>query len=158
MYVTISKQNNEEMASRLQGIILRNYESRNAYGKAVDLAVSSYLKSYFRRKCVNGKRFDRSLNREVSIAFLESQPTAWHQNHTDPWMDAEGLLCSVDDASMLKVAIAGDRAAVSEYNEVLEGRLFPFEIHHLIRKHKMRIEVDLYKFKKMGDLGRLKIY
>lgn len=85
------------------------------------------------------------------MAFPESRPTTWSENHTGPWIDTEALLCSTDDASMLKAAIAGDWAAVSDYTDMLEESLLPFDIYHLIRKHKMRIEVDLHKFKRIED-------
>jgi hypothetical protein len=152
MHVTTFSEENWEMADRLHGIILKNKETQNEYCRAINLVTSKELKSYFQSKCDKLKRFDGSLVHEVSVAFPQILPIVRSKNYTGTWMSTDSINNSADEASMLKVSIQCDKAAVGEYADLLERYLLPFDIYHLIRKHKMFIEVDLYKFKKMEDL------
>jgi|GEM_PF-3155323 len=154
MHITTVSKENREMADRLHGIILKNKESQNEYCRAVNRVASKELKSYFQSKCGKLKRFDRSLVHEVSIAFPQTLPVVRYENYAGAWMATDSIISSADEASMLKVSIQCDKSAVSEYADLLERYLLPFDIYHLIRKHKMFIEVDLYKFKKMENLYR----
>ena len=53
---------------------------------------------------------------------------------------------------MLKACIQGDRAAAREYADLLEKYSLPFDVYHVIKKHKMFIELDLHKASKIKDL------
>ncbi|MCM4166601.1 hypothetical protein KCTC52924_03541 [Arenibacter antarcticus] len=152
IHLNIDNEYDAKIAIQLYGVILKNKESKNAYCKAMERAVSADLKTYFQDKFTKYKRFDETLAREVSVAFPQLLPVAWRNNNRDFWIDTETIFRLSDDASMLKACIQGDRAAVREYADLLEKYSLPFDVYHVIRKHKMFIEVDLHKVSKIKDL------
>ncbi|WP_026809927.1 ferritin family protein [Arenibacter latericius] len=152
MHLNIDNEYEAKLAILLHGVILKNKESESAYCKAMERAVSADLKAHFQDKFTKHKRFDETLTREVSVAFSQLPPVAWRNSNKDLWIDTETIVRLSDDASMLKVCIQGDRAAVREYAVLLEKYSLPFDVYHVIRKHKMFIELDLHKASKIKDL------
>ncbi len=138
---------------KLGEIIKRNKEAENSYRGASDRVGNSGLSSFFRRRSEQWKKFGASLKHEIAVAFPALAAVNDLPGHIkDTWLDTAALSSSDSDASMLQISMQGDRAAVKTYGKLLEGNKLPFTIYQLIRKHKMRIEVDLFKIKGLSDL------
>ncbi|WP_031442451.1 hypothetical protein [Arenibacter algicola] len=151
MYQTSQIENQVEIASKLHWIILKNMELEINYLKVTNFVASRNLKTYFLKKSSDLKKFTESLKYEVSIAYPQLFPNALAK-YTLQWLDPVAILQSTDEATIFELSLYGDRKAVREYENLLNKYLIPYEIYHLIRKHKMWIEVNLIKFTKMEDL------
>jgi uncharacterized protein (TIGR02284 family) len=66
-------------------------------------------------------------------------------------MDVKALFGN-NDKSMLQEAIRGDKAAVKEYEEVLEDEALPMEVATIVREQQMKIRTDLNNIKSLEDL------
>jgi len=67
-------------------------------------------------------------------------------------MDVKSFFSGDNDESMLEEAIKGDKAAVDEYEEVLEDETLPISVADVIREQLIKIRTDLNKVKSMEDL------
>lgn len=129
-------ENQVEIASKLHWIILKNMELEINYLKVTNFVASRNLKTYFLKKSSDLKKFTESLKYEVSIAYPQLFPNALAK-YTLQWLDPVAILQSTDEATIFELSLYGDRKAVREYENLLNKYLIPFEIYHLIRKHKM---------------------
>ena len=68
------------------------------------------------------------------------------------WMDVKAFFSGDNDESMLEEAIRGDKAAVEEYEEVLNESQLPSNVALVIREQLVKIRTDLNKVKSMEDL------
>ncbi len=123
----------------------RNKEVEKAYHNAAESAENEKLIRCFRRRSDVRKKFGESLKIEVMASFPKGGgPKAG--------MDIRKMPSLKSGASMLKIFSKRARAEMAEYRKILEGQELPFEIYQIIRKHKMRIELDMLKSKDMSDL------
>ena len=67
-------------------------------------------------------------------------------------MDIKAFFSADNDESMLEEAIRGDKAAVEEYEDVLDDKDLPANVASVIREQLIKIRTDLNKVKSMEDL------
>ncbi|MCK0147268.1 PA2169 family four-helix-bundle protein [Arenibacter sp. F26102] len=123
---------------KLKEIMRRNKEVEKAYHNAANNSDNKKLIHYFRRKSKEWKNFGESLKIKVRAAL----PASGEQKVE---MDVMEMPSLDNGDTTLKRFSQRERAEVDEYRKILEGQKLPFDIYHLIRIHKMWIEVDLSK-------------
>lgn len=145
---------NDEMIDRLEEILEKNRDAAKGYAKAAENASSPDLKSYFQRKSSERKDFNATLKSKMVSAYDEvddgsSFSGAIHRT----WMDVKALFSGDNDEAMLEEAIKGDKAAVEEYEEILEDGNLPIDIAECIAEQKNKIQDDLKEVRKMETLA-----
>ncbi len=130
---------------KLWKLMYRNTQVEKAYHNAAENMDNKKLIHCFRKRSEERKRFGESLRNEIMAAFPlgGDQKASMHISEI-PILD--------NGASMLKIFARRDRSEVDKYGKILEVQNLPFEIYQLIRKHKMRIEVELFKVRDISDL------
>ena len=68
------------------------------------------------------------------------------------WMDVKALFSAEDEESMLEEAIRGEKAAISEYEEIINDKSVPESTRFLLVSQKKQIENGLSKIKVLEDL------
>ena len=124
--------------AKLKEIMRRNKEVEKAYHHAANRADNKKLIHYFGRKSKEWKNFGEALKSKVRAAL----PARGEQKVA---MDVMEMPSLDNGATTLNRFSQRERAEVEEYRKILEEQKLPFDIYHLIRIHKMWIEVDLSK-------------
>ncbi|GGW60789.1 uncharacterized protein (TIGR02284 family) [Winogradskyella epiphytica] len=143
----------EEVGSKLNGLLEKNYDAEKGYQKAAENVEHAGLKNYFNRKAEQRRSFGHELKSEITSFGQEvdkggSIKGAAHRT----WMDVKALFSADDAESMLEEAIRGEKAAVSEYNEVLQEASLPSSTKSILMSQKNQIDTDLSEVKSLESL------
>ncbi|MGS0527652.1 ferritin-like domain-containing protein [Zobellia nedashkovskayae] len=144
----------EKLVDQLEEILAKNRDAEKGYKKAAENAESQSLKSYFAHKSSERAEFNNALKREMIASYDSIDDTSSFTGSIHRvWMDVKALFSADNDESMLEEAIRGDKAAVEEYDEILEDTALPPSIGTLILNQKTKIRTDLNKIKTLEDLA-----
>ena len=99
------------------------------------------------------------MNNEFILSGLQNENSNTSQN-TDKiagivsktWIDLKTLFSFDNNQSILESAINGEKAALEDYNEILNQFSLPLRIRSLLLKQKETIEKDFKTIKKIEDL------
>ncbi len=143
----------KELVDQLEEILEKNRDAEKGYAKAAENAKSQGLQNYFRRKSDERRDFNNQLRRMLVANYDEiDENGSFTGSIHRAWMDVKSFFSGNEDEAMLEEAIRGDKAAVKEYEEVLEDNVLPVAIDTLIRDQKARIQSDLNTIKSLEDL------
>jgi len=144
----------EEIVDRLEEILEKNIDAEKGYTKAAENAKNPGLISYFERKSSDRRHFNTELKSKLVAAYdeIEDEGSFTGTIHRT-WMDVKAFFSGDNDEAMLEEAIKGDKAAVEEYDEILEDGHLPMDIADCIKEQKMKIRNDLNKIKTLEDLA-----
>ena len=143
----------KELVDQLEEILEKNRDAEKGYAKAAENAKSNGLQSYFRRKSDERKDFNNQLRKMLVASYDEiDENGSFTGSIHRAWMDVKSFFSGNEDEAMLEEAIRGDKAAVKEYEEVLEDNVLPVAIDTLIRDQKAKIQSDLNTIKSLEDL------
>ncbi|QLG46506.1 ferritin-like domain-containing protein [Costertonia aggregata] len=144
----------DNLVDQLEEILEKNRDAEKGYRKAAENADSHSLKSYFENKASERAQFNNALKREMVANYDDiDDDSSFTGSIHRAWMDVKAFFSGDDDEAMLEEAIRGDKAAVEEYDEVLDDTHLPSSIATLIREQKTKIRTDLNKIKSMEDLA-----
>lgn len=144
---------NRKLVDQLEEILEKNRDAQKGYAKAAENADNSNLKAYFNTKSRERSSFNDSLKRELVTSYDEiDDDGSFTGTMHRAWMDVKSFFSGDNDESMLEEAIKGDKAAVDEYEEVLEDETLPISVADVIREQLIKIRTDLNKVKSMEDL------
>lgn len=141
------------LVDQLAEILEKNKDAEKGYAKAAENAKSIGLQNYFRRKSDERRDFNDQLKSGIVANFNEVDDSgSFTGSMHRTWMDIKTFFSGNEDEAMMEEAIRGEKAAVKEYEEVLESEVLPLPIEVLIREQKLRIQKDLNTIKSLEDL------
>ncbi len=141
----MSKEKNE-IFDEIKEILEKNEDAYKGYNKAAENAEGSSLRTYFQQKAVRRKEFNASLRREIKGAYSDFDVDgSFGGTIHRAWMDVKALFSADDDESMLEESITGDKAAIDEYNDVIEYELLPVGLKNLLISQRDQIQQDIAK-------------
>jgi uncharacterized protein (TIGR02284 family) len=149
----------EPLNDKLNTLLEKIRDSENAFKKASEQTTHVFLKQYFERKSKERYDFENELNNEFILSGLQNENSNTSQN-TDKiagivsktWIDLKTLFSFDNNQSILESAINGEKAALEDYNEILNQFSLPLRIRSLLLKQKETIEKDFKTIKKIEDL------
>lgn len=149
----------EPLNDKLNTLLDKIRDSENAFKKASEQTTDVFLKQYFERKSKERYDFENELNNEFILSGLQNENSNTSQN-TDKiagivsktWIDLKTLFSFDNNQSILESAINGEKAALEDYNEILNQFSLPLRIRSLLLKQKETIEKDFKTIKKIEDL------
>jgi len=144
---------NRTLVNRLEEILEKNRDAQKGYAKAAENAKDHNLKAYFQNKSGERGTFNQILHKELVVSYDEiDNDGSFTGTLHRAWMDVKAFFSGDNDESMLEEAIRGDKAAVEEYEEVLNESQLPSNVALVIREQLVKIRTDLNKVKSMEDL------
>lgn len=144
---------NRTLVNQLEEILEKNRDAQKGYAKAAENAKDQNLKAYFQNKSGERGTFNQILNKELVASYDEiDNDGSFTGSLHRAWMDVKSFFTGDNDESMLEEAIRGDKAALEEYEEVLNDKLLPSNVALVIREQLVKIRTDLNKVKSMEDL------
>ncbi|PKQ45137.1 ferritin-like domain-containing protein [Confluentibacter flavum] len=143
----------ETIGNKLNDLLEKTFDAEKGFRKAAENTNHTYLKNYFQRKAQERYGFGQELKGEIK-SFGEdidkggSFAGAAHRT----WMDVKAMFSTNNDESMLEEAIRGEKAALEEYNDILNETSLPFSTQGVILKQREAIANDLNTIKRLEDI------
>ncbi len=142
-----------EVLEELEEVLEKNKDAEKGFSKAAENADSTALKRYFERKSRARKEFNAELKNTMKSTFTDfDEDGSFTGTIHRAWMDVKSLFSADDDEAMLEESIKGDKAAVDEYNDLLEEDNIPADLRTVLRQQRDQIKSDLEKNKALEDI------
>jgi uncharacterized protein (TIGR02284 family) len=144
----------EEVGEKLNDLLEKTYDAEKGFKKAAENTEHKSLKSYFESKAQQRYDFGHELKSEIKSfgQEVEKGDSLTGKAHRT-WMDVKALFSSDDAEAMLEEAIKGEKAAVDEYDDVLEDASLPSSTSAILKSQKRAIENGLTNIKRLEDLS-----
>ena len=145
---------NENIYEEIREILEKNKDAEKGFAKAAENAENPGLKAYFRKKSSERQGFNTRLISEIQTAYtdFDAEGSFTGTIHR-AWMDVKSLFSADDDESMLEESIRGDKAAIEEYDDVLDYKALPAGLRFLLNEQREKIQMDVAKNKRLEDLA-----
>ena len=132
------------LSNKLNDLLERIHDGEKGFKKASEHTDHQFLKRYFEKKSTERYDFGNELNHEISLFGV-------HDDHTGSiegaahrtWMDIKALFSFDNDDSMLEAAITGEKAALEEYDDILNDAKLPLSTRAVLLKQKEIIENEV---------------
>ncbi len=135
-----------EIFDEIKEILEKNKDGIKGYEKAAENTDNTALQTYFRNKAEKRKEFNLKLKRETQNAYSEFDVDGSFKGSIHrAWMDVKSLFSADDAESMLEESIRGDKAAIEEYNDVIEYDNLPVGLRNLLISQRNNIQQDISK-------------
>ncbi|SFC85584.1 ferritin-like domain-containing protein [Algibacter pectinivorans] len=134
----------EEISSKLNELLVKNYDAEKGYLNAAENVESPTLKIFFKRRASERSEFAKNLRTEI-LRYGQipedsgSFKGAMHRN----WMSLKSLFSSNDEEAILQEAIRGEEASLEEYNEILKEKTLPPTIDSMLLKQRNEIQAAI---------------
>lgn len=135
---------NEKIRLEIREILEKNRDAQKGFLKAAENAKDTALKEYFEKKSNDRKVFNEKLIKEILSEYpkMDIEGSIAGSIHRT-WMDVKALFSADNDESMLEEAIRGDKAALEEYNDVIDYKNVPIGFRFLLSEQREMIETDI---------------
>jgi uncharacterized protein (TIGR02284 family) len=144
---------NEKIYTEIREILEKNRDAQKGFAKAAENAKDVALKEYFEKKSKDRKGFNEKLLTEIRAGYPQIKVEGSFAGTIHrAWMDVKALFAADDDESMLEEALRGDKAAIEEYNEVLDYKALPIGLRHLLNEQRETIRTDVRNNATLEDL------
>ncbi|UOB16725.1 ferritin-like domain-containing protein [Abyssalbus ytuae] len=143
----------EKMGNKLNELLERTYDAEKGFKNAAENVKNPSLKNYFNRKAQERYDFGHKLKTEIRSfgQDVEKGGSLAGTAHR-AWMDLKSYFSSDNEEAILEEAIRGEKAAVKEYDDVLEDDTLPYSTKSLLIEQKNEIEKGLASIKRMEDI------
>lgn len=140
----------KEISNKLNDLLEKNYDAEKGYKFASENVKNPSLKSFFSERAKERNNFGHELKSEIST--LGEKPDKGSSLKGDihrTWMNLKTTFSSDKEEALLEEAVRGEKAAVEEYNEVLEDENIPPSTANLLMKQRNAITAALDKVKRL---------
>ena len=143
----------ETVGNKLNDLLEKNFDAQEGFKKASENAKHAGLKAYFNNKSQERLNFGSQLKSEIKNFGQEPEKVgsaagAAHRT----WMEVKTWFSADNDESMLEEAIRGEKAALNEYQDVLQETTLPATTKDLLVSQKATIEQGLSNIERLEDL------
>ncbi|WP_299127439.1 PA2169 family four-helix-bundle protein [uncultured Winogradskyella sp.] len=132
------------ISDKLNELLIKNYDAEKGYINAMKEIDNINVKNFFKNRAEERARFARQLRTEI-LTYGEipedsgSFKGLMHRN----WMSLKATFSSNNEETILEEAIRGEKASLSEYNELLSNSEFPTRLNNLLREQRNSIEAAI---------------
>lgn len=138
----------EIVGKKLNALLEKTYDAEKGFKKVAENVENDSLKTYFKNKADERYTFGHDLKAEIK-SFGQEVDKGGSLTGTAhrAWIDTKAIFSLNDEESMLEEVIRGEKAAIAEYDDILEETSLPASTRTLISSQKNKIENGLYNFK-----------
>lgn len=138
----------KEVANKLNELLEKNYDAEKGYKFAAENVKNTRLKSFFEERAKERYDFGHELKSEISnFGEKPEKGSSVKGDIHRSWMNLKATFSSDKEEAILEEAIRGEKAAVEEYNEVLDDENIPPSTKNLLLKQRNAITAALNKVK-----------
>lgn len=136
----------EEIANKLNALLEKNYDAEAGYKKAAEDVKNETLKTFFNSRAKDRYDFGHELKEEIrSFGQEPDKGTSLTGDLHRAWMDLKSTFTSEKEEAILEEAVRGEKAAVKEYNEIINDKEVPPSTANLLIKQRNSVEAALKK-------------
>lgn len=143
----------EKIVDQLNNLLILNYDSENGWEKAISNTENSALQSFFKVKLSQRRHFKNELIKEIKA--FGGTPDKGHSlvgKMHQTWMDILTALSTNDEEAVLDACETGEKAALKNYEAVLETEDLPMSTKAMLVKQKTAIEKSLRQVDALEDI------
>ncbi|WP_299214270.1 PA2169 family four-helix-bundle protein [uncultured Dokdonia sp.] len=132
----------ESTENKLNDLVEKAYDAEKGFKKAAENVSDARLKNFFIHKANERGQFRSELKTELKSMGLEvneddgSVAGAIHRT----WMDTKALFSTDNEESMLEEVRNGEKAALSDYEDILEDKKLPPTTANVLRQQHQAIK------------------
>lgn len=142
----------ETIGNKLNALLEKTYDAEKGFKKAAENTDNSPLKDYFQRKAQERNAFGHELKNEIKQFGQEvNKGDSLTSKAHRAWMDVKAMFSSDNEEAMLEEAIRGEKAAIDEYQDVINETTLPPSTSMVLSKQKQAIESGLNTIKRLED-------
>ncbi|WP_435412978.1 ferritin-like domain-containing protein [Psychroserpens mesophilus] len=132
----------ESTEKKLNELLEKSYDAEQGFKKAAENIESNSLQKFFMSKAEERLQFRNELRQEIvanGCDITEQNGSISGFLHR-AWMDTKALFSSENEETMLEEVRNGEKAALNDYNEVLEDQLLPPTTTSILKKQRDAIQ------------------
>ncbi len=131
----------EKMSNKLNELLEKNYDAEKGYKKAAENVENAKLKQFFKEQAQQRYDFGHQIKSEIknygeSPDKGGSTTGAMHRT----WMDIETAFSSNNEETILNEVQKGEKAAIEEYDEVIQDTTLPPTTQQILTKQRDAIQ------------------
>lgn len=143
----------EQVGQKLNDLLEKTYDAEKGFKKAAENVESTALKNYLETKAEERYNFGHELKTEIRKFHQEvdkggSITGSAHRT----WMDIKAFLSLDNEESMLEESIRGEKAAIDEYQEIINDTSLPSTTKEILVAQKNKIEIGLKNIKSLESI------
>lgn len=146
--------NNDKIIEELNNVIVRNYDAAKGFKTAAENVSSGKLKTIFSDCSDQRGTFADELQGVVrSLGGEPKEKSSSLGKIHRTWMDVKSSLSTDNDGSILEACITGEKAAVKEYDKVLEKQDIPEDIITRIDAQRNMVKRTLNEVRELEHIA-----
>ncbi len=143
----------DKIGNKLNELLEKNYDAEAGYKLAKDKVDSNALKDFFDRQQQERYNFGHELKAEMkSFGQEPDKGTSVKGDLHRTWMNIKSTFSSDNEEAILEEAIRGEKAAVEEYNEIINDTTLPPSTRNILTKHRDSIQSSLSRVDAMEEV------
>ena len=144
---------NEEVGKKLNDLLERTYDAEKGFKKAAENVEHQGLKNYFNNKAQQRYEFGHELKNEIkSFGQNVEKGGSLKGSAHRAWMDVKSMFSADNEEKMLEESLRGERAALDEYNDIMEDVSIPASTKNVLSNQKNKIQAGLSTINRLEDL------
>lgn len=144
----------ESTENKFNDLLEKAYDAEKGFEKASENVESTRLKSFFNQKAIERRNFIQELRAELvanGLEITENDGSIAGTLHR-AWMDVKALFSTDNEESMLEEVRNGEKAALEDYDDILEDENLPPTTVNVLRKQRNAIESSYRKANYLEDV------
>lgn len=134
----------EEVGNKLNELLEKNYDAEAGYKLAQEKVESNQMKNFFETQQKERYNFGHELKTEMKTWGQEpDKGTSLKGDAHRAWMNIKSTFSTDKEEVILEEAIRGEKAAVQEYNEIINHTTLPPSTKNILTNHRDRIQKTL---------------
>ena len=144
----------ESTENKFNDLLEKAYDAEKGFTKAAENVDSTRLKTFFNKKASERRSFIQELRTELVANGLEIKENDGSVAGTlhRAWMDTKALFSTDNEESMLEEVRNGEKAALEDYDDILEDKELPPTTVNILRKQRNAIESSYRKADYLEDV------
>ncbi|WP_340065652.1 PA2169 family four-helix-bundle protein [Ascidiimonas aurantiaca] len=144
----------EKISNQLNMLIEKNLDAEKGFKKAAENVNNTALKKFFESCSHERSVFAQQLKNEVATYGQDSTDNDSYVSKAHrTWMDVKAFFSGNKEEAILEEVIRGEKAALEEYNEVLEENNLPTTTREILNAQRIKIKNSLASVLKMEDIA-----
>lgn len=140
----------EEIAKKLNALLEKNYDTEKGYKYAAENIKDPQMKSFFNERAQERYDFGHELKSEIrNFGESPEKGSSITGDLQRSWMNLKSSFTSSREEPVLQEMVRGEKAAVEEYNEVMNDPNLPPSTKNILMKQRNAITAALNKVKSM---------
>ena len=137
-----------EISKKLNELLEKNYDAEKGYKLAAEKVKSERLKSFFAERAQERYDFGHELKSEIrNFGENPDKGSSLAGDVHRSWMNLKSSLSGDKDEAVLEEAIRGEKAAIEEYEEIINDSEVPASTGNILLKQKNAIVASLNEVK-----------